>query len=341
MNAAALGLLALLAAAATIPRPGAAPGTRVPPQETEGTACPPARAVEPAPGDALFRWRAEPGLEGLARRLSETAATGPLPGIGPPEDVLPGRPEVWLLRDLSCLSAHGLGSPRPDWVDGVAGRLMGPGPGFIALRVDLAQTSPDELRAVLRHELAHVALARATGGRAPRWLQEGYAQYAAGDWDLEAAWTLRMAILRGGGDVLRELALDFPDDAQRARLAYLLSYTAVHELAELAGPTGLRALFRELRRGASVDGGLRRVFGITEDQFRERWRQRVENRYGILYILSRATVFWVLVALAVAWAGWRRRKRDREKMARLKEEERAWAATVGWEERDPPEPDAR
>lgn len=290
----------------------------------QGGTCPDAPRV--AIDDPLLEWRAEPGLEGIARSLAaDRGARAPMPGIGPLEQALPGRPTVWLLGDLRCLAAHGLADVRPDWVAGVASHRG----NFVALRVDGSRGDMGSLRNVFRHELAHLALAEATGGNVPRWLNEGYAQYVARSWDWQEAWRLRFAFFTGGGDRLQELTLDFPADAGGAREAYLLSYTAVHELVGLSGPRGLGALFVRLREGATLDEAMRRVYGITLDQFEDRWRKRVSDRYGILYLLSRATAFWVAVTVLLLLLGWIRRRRDRRKLERMREEERREAEVWG------------
>lgn len=287
----------------------------------QASECPEPVAVE-APGSPL-EWRAAPGLERAARGLAaRSELLAPLPGIGPPETLLRARPTVYLLRDLGCLEAHGLAAPRPDWVAGVASARG----EFIALRVDPGRGDLRELGTVFRHELAHLALSAATGDRAPRWLHEGYAQFASGSWNWREAWRVRFALASRGEDPLEELAVGFPGDAEGARLAYLLSYTAVAELASLAGESGLAALFAELGEGATMDGALRRVYGLTLDRFEERWRDRVKGRYGWLYLISRASVFWVAVTLLLLWLGWRRRRRNRRRLEALREAERREAA---------------
>lgn len=308
---------AVLPAAAGFP-PAAAAGFPPAGDQARGASrCPEPVAVG-APGSPVA-WRAPPELERVARALAENRKLlAPLPGIGEPGAVLEGRPTVWVVEDLGCLEAYGLGGVRPDWVAGVASSSG----GFIALRASRERGDLSALPAVFRHELAHLALAAAAGGRAPRWLQEGYAQYAAGSWDWREAWRLRFALLLRGGDILEGLSLGFPRDAEGARLAYLLSYTAVHELVSMAGSDGLAAFFGALRQGDGVDGALRRVYGLTLDQFEERWRGRVETRYGWLYVVSRASVFWLAVTLLLLWMGWRRRRRDRRRMEALREAER-------------------
>jgi hypothetical protein len=272
------------------------------------------------PGSASwFTWWAQPGLERLAEVLArQEAVFGHLPGVGRLDLVLLVPPAIYLLSDLDCLDEFGLGGALPDWVAGVAG-----GDGrFLALRADPGRTDLRSLRVTLRHELAHLALRAATEGNAPRWLHEGYAQFAAGGWDWQEAWRLRLLMLRGGQGVLQELSLRFPSDPQRARMAYLLSYTAVHEMVRLGGEAGLSATFQQLGSGATPDETLRRVYGLTESQFESRWKRTVTQRYGVLYVISRATFFWVAVTFLLLWLGWRRRRRDRAKMASLKEAER-------------------
>lgn len=311
------------------------------PAVAQSRSCPTPVSLE-APGNPLA-WRAEPDLAPIARALAENRALlAPLPGIGDPGPVLAeayGRPTVWVLGDLACIEAHGLAPAQPDWVAGLAsGRA-----GYMALRAEAEGVG--SLPTVFRHELAHLALHAATDGRASRWLQEGYAQYASGSWNWQQAWRIRFTLLVRGGDVLEGLTLGFPRDAEGARLAYLLSYTAVHELANLGGERGLATFFRALREGATTDEALREVFGLTLAGFEERWRERVETRYGWLYLISRASVFWVAVTLLLIWMGWRRRRRDRRRMEELREAERREASrgeergpweAGGWEPGRPP-----
>ncbi len=282
--------------------------------------------VDIEPPRAGIAWWAEPELEGLARVLAGHApAFAPLPGIGPLDP--PEGMRILLLRDLGCLADLGEAAPQPDWVAGLASAAG----GFVALRADGPRDRISSLRAVLRHELAHVALEQGTDGRAPRWLHEGYAQFAAGSWDWQQAWRLRWTFLRGGSDRLRRISLVFPRDPEGARMAYLLSYTAVQELVSISGEAGLRAFLTGLEAGESTDQVFRRVFGLTESQFEERWESSVRARYGLLYTLSRAGVFWLFVSILVVWVASRRRRHNRERLEAMRAEEaREDAPDVSW-----------
>jgi len=268
---------------------------------------PASQAAPPAP-----RFHAESGLETVARRLA--AAPGlraPFPGIGTlpaPMDSV----DVWIVRDLGSLEDIGLG-PAETWVAGVAD----PSTRRIGLRAERGVESSGELGPVLRHELAHIALASVTKGRAPVWLDEGFAQYASGSWGYADAWTLRLVLMRGEQVSLRRIALGFRRGESEARISYLLSYTAVHSLFERAGEDGVTTLLAALGDGASLDAALRGALGATEAQFDKLWRADVRSRYGWLFVLSRASAFWLLTAVLLIVLVAVRRRRDRGRLAAL------------------------
>ncbi|MEN8144608.1 MAG: peptidase MA family metallohydrolase [Gemmatimonadota bacterium] len=259
----------------------------------------------------------EPGSEFLGDRLRGSSYVwAPMPGIGAPETVLADTIEVWLAADLAALNVAEL-SRTEDWVAGTAH----PGSQRIALRVVPRSTNPG-LMGTMRHEVAHLAIHQATGGRVPVWLSEGYAQLASGQWDVTQAWRLRLAILRKGESPLREEGLRFRGRGVDARLGYLLSYTAVDQLYALGGDAGLAGLFRSLKDGQRFDQALRSVYGLTEAQFEQRWRKTVLDRYGWLYVFSRAALFWLVVSLLLFLLVGRRARTDRERLAEMRAEER-------------------
>ncbi len=266
--------------------------------------------------------RADPGLEELARSVTEAREVWTtMPGI--PDSVLAGRRVViWFVRDLSTLDSVGLGRSEP-WVAGVAD----PARRRVALRVSGSQRNLDRLLAVYRHEAAHVALHAATGGNVPRWMHEGYAQLASGTWDWREGWRLQFTLMRGGQSILSDLDRRFRSGIE-PRTAYILSYTAVDALRSLGGDRGLEALFAALRDGDRLDAALRRVYGLTAEQFERRWRQRVLDRYGWLYLLSRTGFVWLAVTFLVIGLGIARLRHDRRRLAEMRERERREAAAM-------------
>src|SRR5690606_15492882 len=148
----------------------------------------------------------------------------------------------------------------------------------------------------LRHELAHLALNDALPGIIPRWFDEGYATWVSGEWDESSGWQIRFAILRGQAPVLDSLTLASPRGEPRARLAYLLSASAVRHLATRSGEPAFTAFFDAWRELGSYDAALRATYQMTPGQFEDEWRAMVRNRYGWLLALSQTGVFWLAIA---------------------------------------------
>ncbi len=314
-----LGVLLAVALPAVVPAGllALAPPAAVPAALQAAAACPESVERFRALG---MTWEADPGLGRLARLLSEDPRlVAPMPGIGDVRETLRGA-TVRLTRDLACADES---APGADWVAGAAW----PARAYVVVRAGGDVGAVEPVRRVLRHELAHLALHDATGGRTSRWLSEGYAQLAAGEWGNAQAWTLRLEFLRGRVS-LEDLSLGFPAHQDGAAAAYLLSYTAVQQLLEMGGEPGLRALFERMAGGARFDSALRTVYGLTEDQFERRWGRAVSSRYGVLYVLSRAAVFWIGMTLLLLWVGGRRRRRDRSKLERMRREEAEEAVDV-------------
>jgi len=261
--------------------------------------------------------RSGPGLEVLAESVGrDSLVWAPMPGISSAADFFAGAPvTVWFVEDLAQLDSLGLGAVE-QWVAGVAD----PSERIIALRIAGPQRNLPALRAVYRHEVAHVLLHAATEGNVPRWFQEGFAQAVSGTWNWNDGWRLHFVLLRHGQSILGDLDRELRSGLE-PRAAYLLSYTAVASLHELAGDQGLSALFAELRTGQSFEASLRSVYGLTGRDFERHWRQQVLDRYGWLYLFSRTGLIWLAVAGLVLGLGVSRVRRDRERLERMVSEE--------------------
>ncbi len=198
------------------------------------------------------------------------------------------------------------GGVVPEWAGGVAV----PARRWIVLPAYASERGLiQSLAATLRHELAHVLLHRYLGDvPVPRWFDEGYAQIAAGEWDIASAWQVRLAFALRRAPPLDSLDLGFPSEAGPARLAYLLSATAVEYLLHSSGEGGLSAFLRRWRDGGDMERALRATYGLTQGQFEEDWRRFVRRRYGWAYFLSQAVVFWLFASLLLV-ALWLRRRR--------------------------------
>ena len=201
------------------------------------------------------------------------------------------------------------GGRAPTW--GAAVAL--PEPRTIVLRADA-----EDLTRTLRHELAHLALHQAVRVRVPLWFDEGYAGWAAGEWDRLALLELNLAVVRGALPSLPALDGALRAEANTADAAYALAVTAVSELAR-RNPTGtLTPLMRRLEDGTGFDAAVLATTGLTLGRFEEQWQQTVRRRYSLITWLL-AGGGWLLVALGVLGLLHFRRRADRGRRAALDE----------------------
>lgn len=260
----------------------------------------------------------------------------PLPAL--PDSVLgPASVHVYLAPDPARWDSL-TGGAAPEWGAGVAD----PGAGLVVLPTfDWQRTPPHTVDRTLRHELAHVALQQYLGSaRVPRWFSEGYAQWAAGEWRWESAWELRTAFIRSDSPPLDSLSLSWPVAEGQARLAYLLSASAIAYLVDRSGERGLRIFLERWREAVDFDAAFRDVYGLTMGQFEEDWRAHVKRTYGWTVVLGHSLVFWFIAALGLIVLVLIRRKRDRARMERLRATEPPDDPAY-WEMRPPDEPDGR
>jgi hypothetical protein len=253
----------------------------------------------------------------LARQVLATARR-PLvfPGLGSVS--LPESTTIVLAPSAAAFRAA-TGGGAPEWAGGVAI----PSRRTLVLPVyPSAAVREQDAAATLRHEIAHLVLHDRIPEPIPRWFDEGYAEVASGSWDVEGAWRLRVAFLLGRAPPLDSLTLDWPAGAERARLAYLLSATAVQHLQRVGGERGFALLLENWRREGTLAAAVRTTYGMSLGHFEDEWRKDVRNRYGWLFALASVSVLWGLVTLATLLAWYPRRRRNRRRMEAMRAEER-------------------
>jgi hypothetical protein len=273
-----------------------------------------------------------PGDEGVAQRAFRTArAPLRLPGIGTAEVLRAGT--VILAPDAATFDSV-TGGRAPDWAAGVA---------IPALRTIILPAYPStRTRAqdpivALRHEMVHLALNDYLGVPVPRWFDEGYATWASGEWDASAAWQIRFALLRGAAPPLDSISLRWPAAEPRARIAYLLSASAVEYLATRNGEPVFATFLATWRRVGSIGPAMRATYYLPLELFEREWRRMVVRRYGWLLAIAQVGFFWAFVTVVFLAVGWRRRVRDRERLAemRVAEEGEVWIEPT--DDDEPPE----
>ena len=163
--------------------------------------------------------------------------------------------------------------------------------------------------------------------RVPLWFDEGYAAWAAGEWDRLGGLELNLAVVRGAIPTLTALDGALRGSASSADAAYALAVSAVTELAR-RNPTGtLTPLLDRIAAGQDFDAAVLATTGLALSRFEQEWQRRVRRRYTVGSWLV-AGGGWLVVAVVVAWLVWRRRRADRHRRAALDE---------GWEVNPEPE----
>ena len=250
-----------------------------------------------------------PGERALAASLLDAASRGDVfPGLPRPQQrvLVALAPDRRRFRDW-------VGPTAPEW--GAA--ITFPESRRVVMQGRWAAADAGAPREVLRHELAHLALHEYLGDLAPRWFDEGYASYAAREWNRDDMVAANLALVLRGPPTFTELDSRFGSGATSAQNAYALAYRAVVDLAALDTVNGLSVFFERWRAQGSLDGAMRSTYGLTLAGFEERWQQHTRRRYGALAFLGDATFVGVVILVVVFPLYAARRRRDRRRMAAL------------------------
>ncbi|MGI9078636.1 MAG: peptidase MA family metallohydrolase [Gemmatimonadaceae bacterium] len=260
-------------------------------------------------GSGRFTVVAYPGDQQLARSLLDHAvAHDSFPGLARPTQpiLLAVAPNERRFREWA-------GPSVPEW--GVA--IAMPGEGRIVMQGRSASSEAGDPVRVLRHELAHLALHEVLDGLPPRWFDEGYASYAAGEWGREEALATSMALAMRRIPSLDSLDNEFYSGSGRAAAAYALAYRAVSDMARLDAERGLALFFRYWAEEAEMERAFRAAYGMTLHDFERSWKERTIRRYGVIALVADFTLVIGLFMLLVVPLYLTRRKRDRRRLAIL------------------------
>jgi len=160
----------------------------------------------------------------------------------------------------------------------------------------------DSLEELLQHEVAHVLIARAAGGRAvPRWFHEGLALTAEHAWDFGDRARFVYEVARRGATPIGQLDPLFEGSEPSVMLAYSVAGAFVEDLLVEHGPGWPARLLAAMRRGASFDDAFARTTGTSvaaaSDAF---WGSRRLVAVWLPWATSPATMWSVITLLALA-----------------------------------------
>ena len=203
----------------------------------------------------------------------------------------------------------------------------------LVLQGGLAGSDAGDPVVVLRHELAHLALHERMGRLPPRWLDEGFASVAAGEWTRDAAFETSLTMVWRTLPSLERLEEGFFAGASEASWSYAMAYRVVSELQALDRTHGLTNLFSYWKATGSMEKGIRQAYGMTGEQFEKHWKARTRTRYGALSVVTNISAVFGLFSVILLPLYIGKRRRDRRKLeamraADLAQEEAARASAL-------------
>lgn len=215
------------------------------------------------------------------------------------------------------------GFPPPSYASGVAYPEL----ALVLLTLtthDAADPTPDVAR-VLTHELSHVALHRAAGGRPlPRWFSEGVAIHHSDENGIERIRVLWEGASQNRLAPLPELTSRFADGSPDVSLAYAQAADVVAFLLRRPhGSTKMRRMLEAIRDGASFEDGLRRAYSYDLRQLERDWRKDLGERHSSYPLVLGGGGLWALVVVALGVGFLRKRRQNRATLHRWANEEAA------------------
>lgn len=170
------------------------------------------------------------------------------------------------LRDVLDLAGY-------DWIAG----HTDPDLGWVMLAIGPDAAQSLEIERQVPHEVAHHMLIENLGAERaaalPLWLSEGLASNTEAYSDPDRQQLLQLNHAAGTLIPLSQLCRAFPQDGDRARLAYAQAADFLAYLHETAGDAGFRALFENYVSNPDCENGSQSVFAQSLSELDAAWQQ--------------------------------------------------------------------
>ena len=171
----------------------------------------------------------------------------------------------------------------------------------------------NSLEDVLRHEVAHVLIARsAVRQPVPRWFNEGLAMAAERERRFQDQTQLLYQLVSGEQTSLFALDRLFSGGRDEQTRAYALAGAIVDKLRELRGPDVCARILNRMGGGASFESAFREITGETPDGMEAAFWQSQRLWTTWIPIIGSSTTLWLAVTLLAILAIFAKRRRDKE-----------------------------
>jgi hypothetical protein len=196
----------------------------------------------------------------------------------------------------------------PPWIVGFASDT----PEMVVIFPARSPTYPHStLDDVVRHEVAHVLIGRASGhGDVPRWFNEGLAMAAEHGWRFQDQTQLLYHLVLGSAVSLHEIDSLFRGSQRDQTRAYTLAGAFARDLLEQHGSSMAAQIFAQMKDGASFDMAFAGVTRITPAAAESRFWERQRIWTNWIPIITESPTLWIAITLLALLAIRSRRKRD-------------------------------
>jgi hypothetical protein len=172
---------------------------------------------------------------------------------------------------------------------------------------------------IVPHEVAHVMVGRAMDGALaalPIWVNEGIAEYAAGESASQVDPVTLAAVGRGEALPMAELDRAFGEGGAAQSVAYAEAASIVNFLVRTHGEKAIAGLLAAARRNEDFGVALRETTGWSTDELETEWRQSVARRWRWPLLLQSPVLPFGLMLLVfiAAYLRYRRERRRRQEM---------------------------
>jgi hypothetical protein len=187
------------------------------------------------------------------------------------------------------------------WIAGFAS----PGPPDSEMVVLFPARTPSypngSLEDVLRHEVAHILIGRASAHRPiPRWFNEGLAMSVERGWRFQDYGQLFYQMAVGSRVTLDELDRMFDRGQTERTRAYAISGMLVRNLLQRRGADISSQILMRMNNGASFDHAFDTSVGMTPSEVEaEFWQRQFTWTYWFPVLTSTTTLWLVVTALAL------------------------------------------
>ncbi len=180
-----------------------------------------------------------------------------------------------------------------------------PNKNLIAIDYSKMKIDPFTLEGTLKHELCHLLLhSHIRGGRLPKWLDEGVAQWVSGGLaDIimnQKSSMLNRPAISHRYIPLKALAGRFPNDRESLILAYEESRHFIEFIIQEYGFNKILMVLAYLKTENNIESAVQKTFSISFEDLEKKWYNRLTG--GTAWVMFLANHIYEIVFFLVSLA---------------------------------------